>query len=240
MTLKKWEKKVLAAPGAERRVSEIERELRIAAGLAELREDAGMTQRAVAKKIGVSQPRVAAIEQSKNITIEVLQQYVESLGARLEVTAVKGNKKIPLLSGDSSRRRTASRPARTKASAAKKTGHGTRRRSAEAFGGERRERPRVSFVPAVRPPKRDANLRAVRRCTLSGGRDLPVPCRCRGARYLPLWPRRTRGLAGHQDRFGPRGGWPLVSNVRQGACRIDASLSTRRRFRNRSLLTQAA
>lgn len=97
MSLKKWEKKVLKAPGAERRVSEIERELRIAAGLAELREDAGISQRELAKRIGISQPRVAAIERSENVTIEVLQQYVESLGAELEVAAVKGTKKITLL-----------------------------------------------------------------------------------------------------------------------------------------------
>ena len=97
MSLNKWEKKVLKAPGAERRVSEIEYELRLAAGLVVLREQAGLSQRAVAKRIGVSQPRVAAIEQSKNVTIEVLQQYVQSLGAELEVTAIKGNKKIPLL-----------------------------------------------------------------------------------------------------------------------------------------------
>lgn len=98
MSMKKWEKKVLKTPGAERRVSEIERELRIAAGLAGLREGAGVSQRELAKRIGVSQPRVAAIERSENVTIDVLQQYVESLGAELEVTAVKGRKKIPLLS----------------------------------------------------------------------------------------------------------------------------------------------
>lgn len=130
MSLKKWEKKVLKAPGAERRVSEIERELRIAAGLAELREDAGMTQRAVAKKIGVSQPRVAAIEQSKNVTLDVLQQYVESLGAKLEVTAVRGNKKVELLSGKTTRTRDASGSTRSRAAAAKKAARRTGRRSA--------------------------------------------------------------------------------------------------------------
>lgn len=97
MTMKKWEKKVLKAPGAARRVAEIEQELRLAAGLAVLREEAGLSQRALAKRIGVTQPRVAAIEQSRNVTIDVLQTYVESLGGSLEVTAVKGKKKIPLL-----------------------------------------------------------------------------------------------------------------------------------------------
>ena len=108
MSFKKWEKKVLKEPGADRRVSEIERELRIAAGLAELREDAGMSQRELAKRIGVSQPRVAAIERSENVTIDVLQQYVESLGAELEVAAVKGRKKIPLLTATTLRTKPAS------------------------------------------------------------------------------------------------------------------------------------
>jgi len=103
MSLKKWEKKVLKAPGAGRRVSEIERELRIAAGLAELREEAGISQRELAKRIGVSQPRVAAIERSENVTIDVLQQYVQSLGAELEVAAVKGAKKITLLAATAHR-----------------------------------------------------------------------------------------------------------------------------------------
>lgn len=112
MSLKKWETKVLKAPGAERRVSEIERELRIAAGLAGLREDAGVSQRELAKRIGVSQPRVAAIERSENVTIDVLQQYVESLGAELEVVAVKGNKKVSLLAATPHRSGRAASPSK--------------------------------------------------------------------------------------------------------------------------------
>jgi transcriptional regulator with XRE-family HTH domain len=121
MSLKKWEKKVLKTRGAERRVSEIESELRLAAGLATLREDAGLTQRDLAKKIGVSQPRVAAIEQSKNVTIDVLQQYLGSLGAELEVSAIKGDKRIPILSSaKKSRHRPAT--ARTKTVGMRKKG----------------------------------------------------------------------------------------------------------------------
>jgi DNA-binding XRE family transcriptional regulator len=66
MSLKQWEKKVLEAPGAPERVQEIEDELRLAAGLTALREQAGLTQRELAERIGVSQPRIAAIERSHN------------------------------------------------------------------------------------------------------------------------------------------------------------------------------
>lgn len=97
MTLKEWEKKVLKAPGAAKRLAEIEDELRLAAGLTSLREQAGLSQRELAHLIGVSQPRVAAIERSRNVTIHVLEQYVRAVGGKLEVTVVKSNRKIPLL-----------------------------------------------------------------------------------------------------------------------------------------------
>lgn len=97
MSVKDWEKKVLAEPGAGERVSEIEDELRLAAGLTALREQAGLSQRDLALKIGVSQPRVAAIERSRNVTIDVLEQYVRAVGGELEVTVKKGNKRIALV-----------------------------------------------------------------------------------------------------------------------------------------------
>ena len=97
MSLKGWEKKVLKAPGAAARVAEIEDELRLAAGLTALREQAGYSQRDLARRMGISQPRVAAIEQSRNVTIDVLEQYVDAVGGKLEVTVVKGRNKIPLV-----------------------------------------------------------------------------------------------------------------------------------------------
>jgi transcriptional regulator with XRE-family HTH domain len=103
MNMEAWEKKVLEAPGAAERVAEIEDELRLAAGLTALREQAGVSQRELAKRIGVSQPRVATIEQSRNVTIEVLDQYIHALGGRLEITVLKDNRKIPLLGPRSGR-----------------------------------------------------------------------------------------------------------------------------------------
>ncbi len=97
MSMKSWEQEVLAEPGADKRVAEIEDELRLAAGLTALREEAGLSQRDLAKRIGVSQPRVAAIERSRNVTIDVLEQYVEGLGAHLEVNVVKGSRKVSLI-----------------------------------------------------------------------------------------------------------------------------------------------
>ena len=97
MSARDWETKVLAVEGAKDRVAAIEDELRLAAGLTALREEAGLSQRELAKRIGVSQPRVAAIEQSRNVTIDVLDQYVHALGGSLELTVVQGGRRIDLL-----------------------------------------------------------------------------------------------------------------------------------------------
>jgi transcriptional regulator with XRE-family HTH domain len=104
MSLKQWEKKVLEAPGAEERVREIEDELQLAAGLTALREKAGVSQRELAERIGVSQPRIAAIERSRNVTIDVLEQYIEALGGHLEVSVVQGRRRTSLLGAHAKRR----------------------------------------------------------------------------------------------------------------------------------------
>lgn len=97
MSLEEWERKVLSAPGAADRVSQVEDELRLASGLTALREEAGLSQREIARRIGVSQPRVAAIERSRNVTLDVLEDYVGAVGGQLEINVVKGNHKIPLV-----------------------------------------------------------------------------------------------------------------------------------------------
>ena len=97
MSLKSWEEKVLSAEGAAKRVAEIEDELRLAAGLTALRERAGVTQRELADHMGVSQPRIVAIEKSRNVTIAVLDAYVSALGGRLEVSVVREGRRTRLL-----------------------------------------------------------------------------------------------------------------------------------------------
>lgn len=95
--MQEWENKVLSAPGGAERVAGIEDELRLAAGLTALRENAGLSQRELAKRLGVSQPRVAAIERSRNVTLDVLEQYVTAVGGQLEITVRTGSKKLALV-----------------------------------------------------------------------------------------------------------------------------------------------
>jgi transcriptional regulator with XRE-family HTH domain len=96
--MKDWERRVLEQPGAAKRVAEIEDELRLAAGLTALRERAGLTQRDLAERLQISQPRVVAIERSKNVTIDVLEHYVRAVGGRLELVVDIGGKRINLRS----------------------------------------------------------------------------------------------------------------------------------------------
>lgn len=97
-------------PGAEERVREVEDEQRLAAGLNALREKAGVSQRELAERIGVSQPRIAAIERSRNVTVDVLEQYVDALGGRLEISVVHGRQRTSLIDHQGSRRTAASKP----------------------------------------------------------------------------------------------------------------------------------
>lgn len=96
--MKAFEKKVLARPGAADRVAEIANELRLAVALTALREQAGLSQRDLAALLGVSQARVAAIEKSRNVTVDVLEKYVHAVGGELEITARRDGKRVPLLS----------------------------------------------------------------------------------------------------------------------------------------------
>lgn len=146
MSLKVWEKRVLRAPGATARVAEIEEELRLAAGLTALREQAGFSQRELARRMGISQPRVAAIEQSRNVTIDVLEQYADAIGGKLEVTVVKGKSKIPLMAAQArrtpatwhrtSKRRTATTPATKPARVGMRRGGARSRRERRRVGAE--------------------------------------------------------------------------------------------------------
>ncbi|WP_432981818.1 helix-turn-helix domain-containing protein [Dactylosporangium sp. CA-233914] len=126
MSLKDWEARVLAAEGAAARVSEVEEELRLAAGLTALRERAGLSQAEVAARIGVSQPRVAAIERSSNVTVDLLERYVGALvpGGSLEIVVVQGRRRFPILSAGRATPSGAAGAVRKVAAAARRTSAG--------------------------------------------------------------------------------------------------------------------
>jgi transcriptional regulator with XRE-family HTH domain len=53
-----------------------------------LREARHLTQREAAQAMGVSQAALSKLERRTNVTIGVLQRYVEAIGGRLEVSVV--------------------------------------------------------------------------------------------------------------------------------------------------------
>lgn len=66
----------------DRRTAEILAEVR---GLKALRQARSSTQKAVAKRLKVSQASVAKLEQRTDVLISTLRQYVEALGGRLDL-----------------------------------------------------------------------------------------------------------------------------------------------------------
>ena len=96
MSPKKCERRVSSNPGAEERVAEIESVLRLATGLTALRKQAGLSQREMARRLAVSQPRVVAIERPENVTLSVLEAYVSAMGMTLEMIVVHDGERITL------------------------------------------------------------------------------------------------------------------------------------------------
>ena len=56
-----------------------------------------LTQAELANKLQISQRRVSAIENSPDIQLSTLKNYVETLGANLEINAIMRGERIPLL-----------------------------------------------------------------------------------------------------------------------------------------------
>ncbi len=78
------EREALADP---RRRANIEREriaLLGAIRLRELREARGLSQTELARRLGVSQKRVSAIERAHDLNLSTLQRYVSALGGQLK------------------------------------------------------------------------------------------------------------------------------------------------------------
>lgn len=64
------------------------RALRDALALSDLRKERGVTQVALAEKLGKSQGNVSELEHRDDVYLSSLREYVEALGGRLEVAAI--------------------------------------------------------------------------------------------------------------------------------------------------------
>ena len=90
--LREWiDQQYAKDPGLRRRVNELMSQMEIEQGLVALRQDRGISQKTLAKLVGVSQPAIAKLEsgQAKNIELRTLARYVGALGGRLKIEIIK-------------------------------------------------------------------------------------------------------------------------------------------------------
>jgi DNA-binding Xre family transcriptional regulator len=81
-------KKIQADPQRRERVQKYERAIETTLALARLREARAVKQSELAARMAVSQSNVSRIEHEDDLYLSTLRSYVESLGGRLELTAV--------------------------------------------------------------------------------------------------------------------------------------------------------
>lgn len=88
-------------PGFRQQVDEILNEMRLEQDLIALREERGLSQKALAKMLGVSQPAIAKIEsgKAKNVRLKTLVRLTTALGGEVRLRIVRKQPKskvVPL------------------------------------------------------------------------------------------------------------------------------------------------
>src|SRR5579872_1130770 len=76
------------SPEREERVAQRAAALRTAYRLAALREERGLTQAEVARRMGTVQPHIARVEARDDVYLSTLASYIEALGGELRLQAV--------------------------------------------------------------------------------------------------------------------------------------------------------
>ena len=84
----KLREEVLARPGASERVARARAETLEEIRLYELRHREAVSQATLAGRLEVTQGAVSKLEHSEDVRVSTLRQYLEALGARLELVAV--------------------------------------------------------------------------------------------------------------------------------------------------------
>lgn len=79
---------VLERPGAPERLAQLRQETLEEIRLYELRRSEAISQVELAGRLDVTQGAISKLEHSEDVRISTLRQYLEGLGARLELVAV--------------------------------------------------------------------------------------------------------------------------------------------------------
>lgn len=104
---REMEREVLADP---KRRANVERQKALLLGairLHELRKARGLSQTELAKRLGVTQKRVSAIERAEDLNISTLQRYVGALGGRLHADVEFDDETVALTPRGQKRKRAA-------------------------------------------------------------------------------------------------------------------------------------
>ena len=88
---------MLSVPGAAERVTAIEAQLLVAHALKQFRERRGVTTRDLAARLGVSQPRVVAIEKAEELTIGTVTRYAAALGGHVALQIIADDDRTDML-----------------------------------------------------------------------------------------------------------------------------------------------
>jgi len=101
MATRKWAdvRRRLVPPDQEDAVASGVRALHDALELRDLRMERGVTQVALAERLGKSQGNISELERRDDVYLSSLREYVEALGGRLEIAAVFDDERRPIAIG---------------------------------------------------------------------------------------------------------------------------------------------
>ena len=95
---------VRAKPGASKRLAKLREQTLEEIRLFELRHGEAVSQAELAGRLEVTQGAISKLEHSDDVRVSTLRQYLEALGARLELVAVfdDENRRVPVQLGKDS------------------------------------------------------------------------------------------------------------------------------------------
>jgi hypothetical protein len=98
---KKWTdvRRTKVPPALEADAAASSLALRDAIALHELRKSRGVTQVGLASVLGRSQGAVSELERREDVYLSSLREYVAALGGELELAAVFGEERVPIVLG---------------------------------------------------------------------------------------------------------------------------------------------
>ncbi|MDN3454608.1 helix-turn-helix domain-containing protein [Psychrobacter sp. APC 3350] len=74
------------SPESQARIQRMASEMRLETQLYKLREEMGVSQKALAELLGIKQPSLSAIEnRGHDLKIETMKRYVEAMGGKLSM-----------------------------------------------------------------------------------------------------------------------------------------------------------